>query len=792
MADRHTVPTHLDTPDGLGSFTIRQGVTLFGGVLVAAGVGLSLPEAGPSVFDAVRAALPSLAGISAPGALPMVPTAGAAAAMGAAVLFSIPRTPPIEHGAIAWGKYRFQPRMLGGSEVASFIGSPKVEADVAHVHGEDVAMWAVPATSLRLASDSARSAERARWAAFLEGIPCPIQTSTRSTPVDLGATLTAMRGHGSPQAASTAAWLRVHSQANGNVQRQRYLSIRAGDPSTLKRYADTVDAALVRANLRSVRLTDADLRDALTSAWTSKPQRLSIGPRLIVVEPDAIQVDGTWHATYAYQTWPGAVVTDFLANLYDGALPIDVHQIVRKLDRESVQKSLRDLLFKLEHTKQTRERKFAIKQLDATLDALETNAEHVFETEIYLQVHAPTREQVLALGAQVAKIVGETGGTAATLRWEQADAMLLTAGVVEDRLLNRKHRVDTSSLSRAYPWSASELAIAGGVPWGRTLQGNREVIWTPRARPLIPNPNTAVYGASGSGKGMSVKIVTARLFFAGQVREMFALDQAEEDEDGEYGRWARYCGGEVRKLHRDTWEAELPVYLADIAAGDPIPPVIALNMAELGRAERCRVTVAWKQAIFRRATRPGMRMPRIAIVDEMWSVIGDKEAESEVEDMVRRGRHFDLATFFMTQRAMDALSSTLGATVQSQCGTKLFCMQLPSEISDVQKRLRWTDEQVEVISRLGVGQAMIEAGLSRLTFEVIPSPDEYAMANTDAKVDEPTSQAYTRDDGPRSSERHPLDVPASGRPDGRNPGERDLGAEAGPAADLPLDIPRAA
>lgn len=139
---------------------------------------------------------------------------------------------------------------------------------------------------------------------------------------------------------------------------------------------------------------------------------------------------------------------------------------------------------------------------------------------------------------------------------------------------------------------------------------------------------------------------------------------------------------------------------------------------------------AFKRAVVERATE--LEAQRVFVLDEMWSFQDDQEAADEAEDLVRRGRHFRLGTFFMTQRPMDALDSSLGKTVQSQCASQWFGMQNPSEISDVSSRLRWTPEQIGVIERFGPGDAMLVAGLNRVAFRVDYSPDEFAMAHTDS------------------------------------------------------------
>lgn len=778
MNERHTVPTHLDTPDGVGSVTIKQAAILAAGFMVAVGFAVMVPPAGPGIFDMLAAPFPSLGFLH--GGVVLSQIVVFLAIMVPVWIVAQPRSPSADHGASAWLRYRTRARQLAGQEMLEYTGAnAHVEGDIGFVYGEHVAMWSVPSVPMRLADESAIEAERARWAAFLNGIPCKIQTSIRAVPVDMSGPIAAMVKRATPQALNLVSHLRTRNATSGAVMRHRYLTIRNTDQRALQRLAGQITESLARASLKSERLADDALRGALLARWSSGGRR----PRVLHEQPYAIQLDTTWHSTVAMQTWPERVRADFLSDLIDGDLAVDVHQVIERLDKTQQRDSLHTLQFRLENTKKTRQRKRAIAQIDDMLERMEGGAENVFRVAIYAQVHGKTQPAAEAAMHEVGRVMLEFDGAPGPLRWEQSDGMLLAAGTLEDRLVHRDHRVDTASLSRAYPWSASELAVEGGVPWGKGLHGNRWVAWQPWARRSgIANPNVAVYGGSGSGKGFGVKVETSRLYFAGQLDQLFALDQAEESKDGEYGRWARYCGGEVRKVALETWQADLERHLADIATGARIPPAVVLNIAELGTPERCAAMVAFKQVVFLRAAK---RRARYAlIVDEMWSFAEHKQAAAECADLARRGRHLNVNTWFLTQRAQDALASDLGEVVQSLCATQLFLMQKPNEISAIAKRLRWTDQQTATVAGLGIGQVMIEAGKTRVIFEVDYSREEYDMANTDPILD---SVPYVESDGP-----DPLDG-LDGEPASLDAGDasgvpvRPVAADAArPATDLPV------
>lgn len=787
---RHQVPTHILTPDGVEGLSLRQMALLVGTTFtIAPAFALLTPAVGPSIGDFVVSAVPIVAGVLDPGALPLAPTLATATAIVAAGVAAIPFDPPVEHGLISWARYRTRPRLLGPDDIDSLIGNPTVTRDSARVHGRHLAMWEMPSVSMRLASDAARNVARARWAAFLDGLPCPIQTMTRCTPVNLRSVLDTMAKHANPNGRAIARHLMASTAAGGEVQRRRFLSINADSESGLERWATDIEGGLARATLRGRRLADEELADVLHGAWSTKPRRKGrIGPSTVRVESEGVHADGQWIATQALQRWPSTVMMDFLAPVYDDAWPIDVMQSIRPVDTVSIKRRLRDRLSRLETTKQTRERKLAIKQLDDMLDQLEQNRERIFDVDIVLLVRADSRGLLDNQVRRVEQTVEELGGLANRLRWEHPDGVVAASGSGAVNLLQRNHLVDSSSISRAFPMGASELALDGGVPWGVTQFGNRRVVWTPWARPIVPNPHIALYCTSGGGKGFTMKVFSARAIFAGVFDEVFFTDQAEESEDGEYGRWARYVGGRVIKLHRDSWETEVVRELAGFATGK-LPCAVVLNTAELGQEARCRSMSAFKRAVFDRASR--VRARRLFGVDEIWTYADERdasgrEAAGELEDAWRRGRHVKIACASLTQRPMDALESRLGRIIQSISGTIWYGMQSPGEISDVAHRLRWTDEQVAAIERFGPGDGMLTVGgLHRIAFTVDYSPEEWQMAQTDSVVETPAAAYTAPEEGVHADAVRSDPFPAGAH---AAPSRSDAGSDCGVPAGNSLDI----
>src|SRR5262249_23558876 len=155
-------------------------------LFIAPSVASLVPSGGPAIGDAVRAAMPSLAGVLSPGLLPLGATLATLVPIGIAGLFALPIEPPVEHGLVAWAQFRSPDHRLGSNESAGLAGPIGVgpDAKVAESRGQLRAIWEIPGVNVRLADDSARATIRERWARFLDGLDCPIQITLRSRPID--------------------------------------------------------------------------------------------------------------------------------------------------------------------------------------------------------------------------------------------------------------------------------------------------------------------------------------------------------------------------------------------------------------------------------------------------------------------------------------------------------------------------------------------------------------------------------------------------------------------------------
>lgn len=771
----HKVPTHLDAPDGIGAFSLRQLGLLGAGAWTSWQVLGLVPHVGPSLGDLIRASSPHL-GLAA-GSLPAAPIAATLSTAGPFVALALPLDPPIEHGAGACLAWLRQRGLRGPAEVAQLLGSPELDTDerrCVSAFGWHAA-WELPSTNLRLADGTAVEIAQDLWGQFLDGASCSVQTLTRAHRVDAEQVVGAIARydggarplqHIAPpvqdifptprgpvanpieHARSLARWLRAEVVGRNLIERRHYLAICAPDEQTFADSVQQVDEGLSMLGFRADlvrRLVGHELAHTIHRTWSPRPlreRRDSLGPDgAWTVDARQLQSDGEWHEVLALGRWPRVIRDNALAPFIDGAYAVDVVQHITPVDAEAILDALERRLDAMKASRPNRKRKVAIDDIEAFMATLEQGTENAFDVATLFHVHGPERRQVRDEAKRLLHRLRRTGARGKNLRWEQAGAMLDVAPMGVQQLRGRTKRVDTSSIKRAYPWSASALWLEGAVPWGETIDSRRPVGWTPWRRPIIANPHLVVYALSGGGKGFGVKVVTSRLLFAGETRELFGFDQAEEDlELGEYGRWAAYCGLEYRHV-KST--ADIDAALADLDNYGWLGPGICWNIAQLPLADRPEFLWRTKAAIFKRAAEHPA--PRQWVVDELWSFVKGAEAlgadphhvarsNGAIEDLVRRGRHLRLGGAFMTQRPKDSLESQLMQIIQSQASSQWVGMQMPAEITDIAPRLHWTPAEVAAIKRFVPGHGLLVAGPWRVTMRVTASDDEYAMANTDGKV----------------------------------------------------------
>lgn len=711
------------------------------------------PVGGPALGDLLRAGYPGLGFLFQPGSLPLIPLAACLAAMTPMFALALPFSPPPEHGAIASLAWARKHGRQSIKQVGKDLGSIVVNGNRFETDFGIGAIWEMPTANLRLADGAAVETSQDLWGEFLNGLTGAVQTSTIATRIDPD-TLIGQIERYSPMkinreahdnALAIAAWLRSSVTNRHLIERRHFLTMMAEDENTFDDSLIEIEDGLGELGFRTdliQRLEGDELNRVIQRTWSPRmTEAKTLRPvDDLFVASDCLYSDGEWHIIMALGKWQRIIRDNALASLIDGAYEVDVIQHIVPIESDSILDTLERRCDAMKATSPDRKRSLAITDLEEFISSLESGEESPFEVSIYLHVHGTDKKKVQQDARSVIKRVRRSGARAHSLRWEQAQALQAVAPIGVNQLDRRGHRVDTSSVKRQYPWSASVMWPEGSVPLGETIDSRRPVGWTPWRRPMIANALLAGYMTSGGGKGFTWKVWSSRALFMGVTQEFFGFDQAPEDSlMGEYGRWAKYCGIEYRHV---TAVSDFPAALADLNNYRWLGPGIEWNIAKLPIADRPQFMAEVKEALFKRSAEHPAR--RQWAIDELWSFVKistDMGIDphwiamclASIEDLVRTGRHLQLGGAFWTQRAKDSIDVPLMQILLGTASTQIFGMQTSSEITDIAPKLHWTPADVTAIKKFSPGQMIINAGPWKVACRVTASPDEYNMANTDGR-----------------------------------------------------------
>ena len=103
-------------------------------------------------------------------------------------------------------------------------------------------------------------------------------------------------------------------------------------------------------------------------------------------------------------------------------------------------------------------------------------------------------------------------------------------------LVKKKHTFDKRSVATVFPFTTAEIGHSTGIPLGINAQTGVPVLFD-NFHPSLTNYNMVVFGKSGAGKGVTIKVLTARSSV------LMGIETLALDAEGEYGVVAQSLDG---------------------------------------------------------------------------------------------------------------------------------------------------------------------------------------------------------------------------------------------------------
>lgn len=174
-------------------------------------------------------------------------------------------------------------------------------------------------------------------------------------------------------------------------------------------------------------------------------------------------------------------------------------------------------------------------ELEQLRDEIEAGYNSVFTSSIITTIFSYSMED---LDRDTEKLSAAMGRTLLSVRpaWAIQDEAFISNMPYNQNRVSIEHNFDRNSMGTVFPFFTAEVGHNTGIPLGFNRQTGLPILYDNFSNTLT-NYNMVIFGKSGSGKGVTIKVITARSYVL-QGIESLALDV-----EGEYGVVADSLGG---------------------------------------------------------------------------------------------------------------------------------------------------------------------------------------------------------------------------------------------------------
>ena len=222
-------------------------------------------------------------------------------------------------------------------------------------------------------------------------------------------------------------------------------------------------------------------------------------------------------------------VSVFISPLSESSSQTDLNRQINELESERIVAADRGDI--------NRERVLLQKRLEAEelRDTIAAGLNRLFDSTIVATLFAYSMEE---LDKYTELLSSEMSKTLVDIKpaWAIQDVAFRTNLPFNDNKLHKSHTFDRRAMSTVFPFFTSDIGHEGGIPLGFNKQTGLPILFDNFSSKLT-NYNMVIFGKSGAGKSVTVKMISARSSI------LMGIDSLALDAEGEYGIVAESLGG---------------------------------------------------------------------------------------------------------------------------------------------------------------------------------------------------------------------------------------------------------
>lgn len=241
-------------------------------------------------------------------------------------------------------------------------------------------------------------------------------------------------------------------------------------------------------------------------------------------ESDKIQIGRYWCRIFAVPVYPQNLWVGWLDDLFSlGDLDVSVHiepyppaKAVKNLG-----KKLTAVLSQLMHAQKTGniaevpKLKAASQDLNALMEAIQNNREKIYFCTLFIALYAEDVGLLNEKTKTLEDMLARKNCIARTLMFRQLDGFKGTLPLGMLPFADYDRNLTSGGVTCMMPISNPDLSHDSGIFLGRNLFTGAPVFYDRFDRRYLPNQHLAVFGITGSGKSVTLKLITTRSVISG-------------------------------------------------------------------------------------------------------------------------------------------------------------------------------------------------------------------------------------------------------------------------------------
>ena len=266
-----------------------------------------------------------------------------------------------------------------------------------------------------------------------------------------------------------------------------------------------------------------------------------IAPSFLEIGPNNIKTGERFTKSFFIFSYPQYLSSSWLFPVINLNISMDISFFIHPVDTGETLKKLRKKVTETQAELSERQEKglirdpaleIAYQDLEELRDRLMSASERMFKLGLYITVYGNTEKELQEIENILRSILEGKLIYIKPAIFQQKEAFISTCPYGHD-LLQINNLMNTEPLSSIFPFVSSDLSSNDGILYGVNLHNNSLILFD---RFSLENPNSIIFGTSGSGKSYLVKLEALRYLMTG-------IDVIIIDPENEYKTLSEAVGG---------------------------------------------------------------------------------------------------------------------------------------------------------------------------------------------------------------------------------------------------------